>query len=66
MQRRSGKKRKPAVTHGGMENQNSKNREKTGSLLPRTLLVAVRLQALSALVLVHLQSSFLFQVTHGE
>jgi len=29
------------------------------SLLPRALLVAVRLQALAALVLVHLQASFL-------
>jgi hypothetical protein len=33
-------------------------------LLPRALFVAVRLQALSALVLVHLQTTFLFQVTH--
>jgi hypothetical protein len=33
-------------------------------LLPRALLVAIRLQALPALVLVHLQTSFLFQITH--
>ena len=36
------------------------------SLLPRPLLVAVRFQALSALVLVHLQAAFLFQVSHGN
>ena len=36
------------------------------SLLPRALFVAIRLQALSALVLVHLQTTFLFQITHGE
>jgi len=39
---------------------------KRGSLLPRTLLVAIRLQALSALVFVHLQTALLFQVAHGE
>ena len=33
--------------------------------LPRTLFVAIRLQALSALMLVHLQTTFLFQVSHG-
>jgi hypothetical protein len=33
--------------------------------LPSALLVAIRLQALPALVLVHLQAAFLFQVTHG-
>jgi hypothetical protein len=33
-------------------------------LLPRTLLVAICLQALPALVLVHLQTTFLFQITH--
>ena len=37
-----------------------------GSLLPRPLLVAIRLQTLSALVLVHLQTAFLFQVPHSE
>jgi hypothetical protein len=37
-----------------------------GLLLPRALLVAARLQALPALVLVHLQTTFLFQVAHGE
>jgi hypothetical protein len=35
-------------------------------LLPRTLLVAVRLEALPAFVLRHLQTTFLLQVTHGE
>ena len=34
-------------------------------LLPRALLVAIRFQALAALVLVHLQTAFLFQVAHG-
>jgi hypothetical protein len=36
----------------------------SGLLLPGTLLVPVRLQALAALVLVHLQPAFLFQITH--
>ena len=35
------------------------------SLLPRALLVSIRLQALPALVLIHLQTTFLFQVAHG-
>ena len=35
-----------------------------GLFLPRTLLVPVRLQALPALVLVHLQTAFLLQVAH--
>jgi len=34
-------------------------------LLPRTFLVAMRLQALTTLVLVHLKTTFLFKVTHG-
>jgi len=34
------------------------------SLLPRALLVAVRLQALAALVLVHLEAALLLQVAH--
>ena len=38
---------------------------KANLLLPSTLLVAIGLQALSALVLVHLQATFLFQVSHG-
>jgi hypothetical protein len=33
-------------------------------LLPRAFLVAVRFQALFALVLVHLETAFLFEVTH--
>jgi hypothetical protein len=33
-------------------------------LLPSALLVAIGLQALFALVLVHLQTAFLFEVTH--
>jgi hypothetical protein len=35
------------------------------SLLPRTLFVAVRLEALPPLVLVHLQTALLFEVSHG-
>ena len=35
-------------------------------LLPRALLVAIRLQSLPALVLVHLQTTFLFQIAHGD
>jgi hypothetical protein len=34
------------------------------SLLPRALLVAIRLQALPALVLVHLQPTLLLEITH--
>jgi hypothetical protein len=34
-------------------------------LLPGALLVAIRLQALLALMLVHLKTAFLFQVAHG-
>lgn len=37
-----------------------------GSLLPSALLVAIGLQALFALVLVHLETAFLFEVTHGK
>ena len=39
-------------------------REGTGLLLPGALLVTIGLQALAALVLVHLQAAFLFQVAH--
>jgi hypothetical protein len=35
-----------------------------GLFLPRALLVAVRLEALPAFVLRHLETSFLFQITH--
>jgi hypothetical protein len=34
-------------------------------LLPRTFLVAMRLQAFTTLVLVHLKTTFLFKVAHG-
>ncbi len=36
------------------------------SLLPCALLVAVRLEALPAFVLRHLQTTFLLKVAHGE
>lgn len=60
------KKRKPAAISGGFR-KTVKNGRRPGraSLLPRALLVAIRLQALSALVLVHLQTTFLFQIAHG-
>jgi hypothetical protein len=35
------------------------------SLLPSALLVAIRLQALTALVLVHLETALLLEVAHG-
>jgi len=38
---------------------------KVSSLLPCALLMAVRLQALPALVLVHLETSLLLQIAHG-
>jgi hypothetical protein len=38
--------------------------KKQDSLLPRALLVAIGLQTLFALVLVHLETAFLFEVTH--
>ena len=38
----------------------------SGLLLPRALLVAIALQALAALVLIHLQMALLFQVAHCE
>ena len=44
---------------------NAENWTGRRSLLPCPLFVAVRLQALSALVLVHLQTTFLFQIAHG-
>lgn len=40
-------------------------REARNLLLPRTFLVAMRLQALATLVLVHLKTTFLFEVAHG-
>ncbi len=36
-----------------------------GLFLPCTLFMAIGLQALAALVLIHLKTTFLFQVTHG-
>jgi hypothetical protein len=48
-------KEKPAAVRGGF-----------GLFLPRTLLVAIGLQALSALVLVHLEAAFLLEVSHME
>ena len=36
-----------------------------GLLLPRTLLVAICLQALAAFVLRHLQTALLLEISHG-
>jgi hypothetical protein len=48
-------KGKPAVVYGGF-----------GSFLPRALFVAVGFQALSALVLIHLEPAFLLKISHME
>ena len=37
-----------------------------GLFLPSALLVSVRLQPLAALVLRHLESTFLFEIAHGN
>ena len=37
-----------------------------GLLLPSTLLVTIRLQALTALVFIHLEAAFLFEVAHDK
>jgi hypothetical protein len=58
-------KQKPAANRAAGPVFSQRSARDDGSLfLPRALLVAVRLQALAALVLVHLQTAFLFQVTH--
>ena len=44
-----------------MKSYESRNKR---SLLPSTLFMAIGLQALFALVLVHLETAFLFEVTH--
>jgi hypothetical protein len=52
---------------GLVERRRFKNREGTpgrDSLLPRALFVAIRLQTLPAFVLVHLQTTFLFEIAH--
>lgn len=62
-----GRGRKKKTRRGSRRVEKSQNRESGARrplLLPRTLLVAIRLQALPALVLVHLQTTFLFQVAH--
>jgi hypothetical protein len=64
--RRRKKKKNPPRKAAGLERIDELVRRNRGSLLPRAFLVAVRLQALSALVLVHLQTTFLFQVAHGD
>ena len=57
-------KQKPVAQATG---STTKQRNKARFLfLPSAFLVAIRLQALSALVLVHLQTTLLFQIAHGE
>ena len=71
----------PLLTHGngkpGFLPEYEKTRRKmrrvhdpqrwiTGLFLPRTLLVSVRLQPFAALVLRHLESTFLFEIAHGN
>ena len=64
---RSRTKRNPAEKLGGIEeNAALIGARTTSSLLPRALLVAIRLQTLSALVLVHLEATLLFQISHGK
>jgi|GEM_PF-4229125 len=64
------KDKKPAVVNGGVRtiwqqaDWAKQVRKMRNSLLPRTLLVPMRLQALTALVLVHLQTTFLFEIAH--
>ena len=57
--RRVGEQRGEPRPEGEKEGAKLRN-----SLLPRALLVAIRLQALPALVLVHLQTTFLFEIAH--
>ena len=58
----------PKKTRRDTRRDGDENDQKPGradeSLLPRTLLVAIRLQALSALVLVHLETTLLLQIAH--
>ena len=57
-------KQKPAASWRRVLNLNEANRSR-GSLLPRALLVPIGLEPLAALVLRHLQPTFLFQIAHG-
>jgi hypothetical protein len=59
---------KPAAGTRRVEKVSSGEGEGTSadaSLLPRALLVTIRLQAFPALALVHLQTTLLLQVAHG-
>lgn len=58
--------KKPAAGIAAGESSSGRIRVEQTLLLPSTLLVAIRFQALAALVLVHFQTTFLFQITHGE
>jgi hypothetical protein len=55
--------KKPAVKTAGRIKQKVSER---ALLLPRALLVPVRLEPLAALVLRHFQPTFLFQIAHGS
>jgi len=59
-------KKRPATTRRRVLNIFKIRGYETRLLLPSALLMAVGLQALFALVLVHLEAAFLFEVTHVE
>jgi len=59
------KKDPPGNTGGSRKAINRRAANAAPLLLPSTLLVAIRLQALTALVFIHLQTTFLFQIAHG-
>ena len=46
--------------------QNERGKNEQFLLLPRALLMAVRLKALPAFVLRHLQTALLLEISHGE
>ena len=56
----------PPRAAAGSEMESGARNTPMALLLPRALLVAIRLQSLPALVLVHLQTTLLFQVAHGD
>jgi hypothetical protein len=63
--RQSAKSKKPAAGKQRVKVKDGQSAKSADLFLPRALLVAISFQALPALVLVHLQTTFLFQITHG-
>jgi len=55
--------KKPAIWNGGLRKLNKKN--PVALFLPGAFLVAIRFEALAAFVFRHLQTSFLFEISHG-